>query len=599
MKKYKFFLNYINENRLLFITSNFLSVLSAIFGGLTIGIIIPLLEPNTEGIFSDLNIPFFDRIDNFLTYLNTFSGDSKIRIICLIIVIFSLFEFITMYLTYLISSIIQIRTLENMQTNLINKIKKINLLTFASFEQGKLFAMVVQESKVLSRVLARVVNGIRDTWLLIIFSAALVVVSPVMALSGLFLLGAFANIVNGRLGTMLKKREKSFIESTEVIFGELDETLKSFKSIKASGHEDKHFSRMLDQFKTWRSNEWEVIKVSILPQPVLTLLNSLSIAALLLIGTFLFPDNKNDWLGLMVPFFLFIFRLLPTINSLNTLRIKLKGMTPYIDRFNNFNYISKENEEFHGTEPIESIEKNIVIKNLSFRFSNSDAFSLNNIDLEIEKYKTTAIVGPSGSGKTTLVNLLLGLMTPTEGEILIDGVDINNLDINQYRRTISYVDQETFFFNRSISDNLKWKDDEVSEEEILKVAELADATRFIKDFEEGFETRLGAAGKNLSGGQKQRLAIARALLNDSDFIILDESTSNLDYETEVLVYNSIQELLSEKGLLVIAHRYSTIKNADQIIYMEDGKILEKGDHYELIAKKGKYFDQFNSGGLTV
>ena len=599
MKKYKFFLNYISENRLLFITSNFLSVLSAIFGGLTIGIIIPLLEPNTEGIFSDLNIPFFDRIDNFLTYLNTFSGDSKIRIICLIIVIFSLFEFITMYLTYLISSIIQIRTLENMQTNLINKIKKINLLTFASFEQGKLFAMVVQESKVLSRVLARVVNGIRDTWLLIIFSAALVVVSPVMALSGLFLLGAFANIVNGRLGTMLKKREKSFIESTEVIFGELDETLKSFKSIKASGHEDKHFSRMLDQFKTWRSNEWEVIKVSILPQPVLTLLNSLSIAALLLIGTFLFPDNKNDWLGLMVPFFLFIFRLLPTINSLNTLRIKLKGMTPYIDRFNNFNYISKENEEFHGTEPIESIEKNIVIKNLSFRFSNSDAFSLNNIDLEIEKYKTTAIVGPSGSGKTTLVNLLLGLMTPTEGEILIDGVDINNLDINQYRRTISYVDQETFFFNRSISDNLKWKDDEVSEEEILKVAELADATRFIKDFEEGFETRLGAAGKNLSGGQKQRLAIARALLNDSDFIILDESTSNLDYETEVLVYNSIQELLSEKGLLVIAHRYSTIKNADQIIYMEDGKILEKGDHYELIAKKGKYFDQFNSGGLTV
>ncbi len=236
---------------------------------------------------------------------------------------------------------------------------------------------------------------------------------------------------------------------------------------------------------------------------------------------------------------------------------------------------------------------------MSFRFSNSDAFSLNNIDLEIEKYKTTAIVGPSGSGKTTLVNLLLGLMTPTEGEILIDGVDINNLDINEYRRTISYVDQETFFFNRSISDNLKWKDDEVSEEEILKVAELADATRFIKDFEEGFETRLGAAGKNLSGGQKQRLAIARALLNDSDFIILDESTSNLDYETEVLVYNSIQELLSEKGLLVIAHRYSTIKNADQIIYMEDGKILEKGDHYELIAKKGKYFDQFNSGGLTV
>ena len=538
-------------------------------------------------------------MDNFLLYLNSFSGDTKIRIISLIIVIFSLFEFITMYLTYFISSIIQIRTLETMQTNLITKIKKINLLTFSSFEQGKLFAMTVNESKVLSRVLARIVSGIRDIWLLIIFTSVLIIVSPVMALSGLFLLGAFTNIVNGRLGSLLKKREKSYIKSQENIFGELDETLRSFKSIKASGFEDKHFSRILDKFEKWRKNEWEVMKVNILPQPILTLLNSLSISALLVIGTFLFPNNKNDWLGLMVPFFLFIFRLLPTINSLNTLRIKLKGMTPYIDRFNNFNYISKENEEFHGTEPIESIDRNIVIKNLSFRFSSTDAFSLNNINLEIEKYKTTAIVGPSGSGKTTLVNLLLGLMTPTEGEILIDGVGINKLDINQYRRTISYVDQETFFFNRSISENLKWRDENISEEEILKVAELADATKFIKDFEEGFETRLGAAGKNLSGGQKQRLAIARALLNDSDFIILDESTSNLDYETEVLVYNSIQELLSNKGLLVIAHRYSTIKNADQIVYMEDGKVLETGNHYDLIAKKGKYFDQFNSGGLTV
>jgi len=599
MKNYKFFTDYIKKNKLLFFTSNLLSVISAICGGLSIGIIIPLIEPNTEGVFSDINIGFFSNLDNFLLYLNSFSGDTKIRIISLIIVIFSLFEFITMYLTYFISSIIQIRTLETMQTNLITKIKKINLLTFSSFEQGKLFAMTVNESKVLSRVLARIVSGIRDIWLLIIFTSVLIIVSPVMALSGLFLLGAFTNIVNGRLGSLLKKREKSYIKSQENIFGELDETLRSFKSIKASGFEDKHFSRILDKFEKWRKNEWEVMKVNILPQPILTLLNSLSISALLVIGTFLFPNNKNDWLGLMVPFFLFIFRLLPTINSLNTLRIKLKGMTPYIDRFNNFNYISKENEEFHGTEPIESIDRNIVIKNLSFRFSSTDAFSLNNINLEIEKYKTTAIVGPSGSGKTTLVNLLLGLMTPTEGEILIDGVGINKLDINQYRRTISYVDQETFFFNRSISENLKWRDENISEEEILKVAELADATKFIKDFEEGFETRLGAAGKNLSGGQKQRLAIARALLNDSDFIILDESTSNLDYETEVLVYNSIQELLSNKGLLVIAHRYSTIKNADQIVYMEDGKVLETGNHYDLIAKKGKYFDQFNSGGLTV
>ena len=420
-----------------------------------------------------------------------------------------------------------------------------------------------------------------------------------MAMSGLFLLGAFTNIVNGRLGTRLKKAEKSFVESTEVIFGELDETLKSFKSIKASGYEDKHFSKMLQQFNTWRTNEWEVIKTSILPQPVLTLLNSLSIATLLLIGTFLFPDNKNDWLGLMVPFFLFIFRLLPTINSLNTLRIKLKGMSPYIDRFNHFDLVSKENEEFNGTKPIKSIKYSIEVRDLSFKFTNSDAFSLNNVNLKLEKFKMTAIVGPSGSGKTTLVNLLLGLMTQTDGVILIDDVNLNELDINQYRKTVSYVDQETFFFNRTIMENLKWIEEDANEAQILEAVKLANATEFIKDFEEGFDTKLGAAGKNLSGGQKQRLAIARALLNDSDFIILDESTSNLDYETELLVYKGVENMLKEKGVIVIAHRYSTIKNADKIIYMENGKVLEVGNHDELILKKGNYFKQFTSGGLTI
>ena len=274
-------------------------------------------------------------------------------------------------------------------------------------------------------------------------------------------------------------------------------------------------------------------------------------------------------------------------------------MSPYIDRFNHFDLVSKENEEFNGTKPIKSIKNSIEVRDLSFKFTNSDAFSLNNVNLKLEKFKMTAIVGPSGSGKTTLVNLLLGLMTQTDGVILIDDVNLNELDINQYRKTVSYVDQETFFFNRTIMENLKWIEEDANEAQILEAVKLANATEFIKDFEEGFDTKLGAAGKNLSGGQKQRLAIARALLNDSDFIILDESTSNLDYETELLVYKGVENMLKEKGVIVIAHRYSTIKNADKIIYMENGKVLEVGNHDELILKKGNYFKQFTSGGLTI
>ena len=558
MKKYKFFTNYILKNKTLFVSSNILSVLSAIFGGLTIGIIIPLIEPNTEGIFSDINLGFLGNLDDFLSFLNSFSGDTKIRIICLIIVVFAVLEFITMYATYLISSIIQIRTLKTIQTYLISKTKKINLLTFSSFEQGRLFSMTVNESKVLSRVLARIINGIRDLWLLITFSVVLILVSPVMAISGLFLLGVLTNLVNGRLGNMLKKREKSYLESTELIFSELDETLKSFKSIKASGYEDDHFKRILNQFEKWRKNEWEVLKISILPQPILNLLNSLSIASLLFIGTILFPDNKNDWLGLMIPFFLFIFKLLPTVNSLNSLRIKLKGVAPYLDRFHNFELISADNEEFSGNQSISEIKDSIEIKNLSFNFNNSDSFSLKDINIIFRKHKMTSIVGPSGSGKTTLVNLLLGLMSHNSGEILIDGKDIKDLDINQYRKKISYVEQDTFFFNRTISENLNWQNRTINKDDLIEASKLSSAIEFIENFEKGFETKLGAGGSELSGGQKQRLAITRAFLNNSDFIILDESTSNLDYASELDVYKNIEPMLDTKGLIVIAHRYSTI-----------------------------------------
>tara|TARA_Y100001958_G_scaffold158902_1_gene158314 strand:- start:6279 stop:8078 length:1800 start_codon:yes stop_codon:yes gene_type:complete len=597
MKKYKFFTNYILKNKTLFVFSNILSVLSAIFGGLTIGIIIPLIEPNTEGIFSDINLGFLGNLDDFLSFLNSFSGDTKIRIICLIIVVFAVLEFITMYATYLISSIIQIRTLKTIQTYLISKTKKINLLTFSSFEQGRLFSMTVNESKVLSRVLARIINGIRDLWLLITFSVVLILVSPVMAISGLFLLGVLTNLVNGRLGNLLKKREKSYVESTELIFSELDETLKSFKSIKASGYEDDHFKRILNQFEEWRKNEWEVLKISILPQPILNLLNSLSIASLLFIGTILFPDNKNDWLGLMIPFFLFIFKLLPTVNSLNSLRIKLKGVAPYLDRFHNFELISADNEEFSGNKSISEIKNSIEIKNLSFNFNNSDSFSLKDINIIFRKHKMTSIVGPSGSGKTTLVNLLLGLMSHNSGEILIDGKDIKDLDINQYRKKISYVEQDTFFFNRTISENLNWQNRTINKDDLVEASKLSSAIEFIEDFEKGFETKLGAGGSELSGGQKQRLAITRAFLDNSDFIILDESTSNLDYTSELDVYKNIEPMLETKGLIVIAHRYSTIKNSDLIIFIDSGRILEMGTHDELLTKKGAYYNQLKSGEL--
>ena len=184
---------------------------------------------------------------------------------------------------------------------------------------------------------------------------------------------------------------------------------------------------------------------------------------------------------------------------------------------------------------------------------------------------------------------------------------VNKGQLHQYKKIIpdgknlgikiSYVEQDTFFFNRTISENLNWQNRTINKDDLVEASKLSSAIEFIEDFEKGFETKLGAGGSELSGGQKQRLAITRAFLDNSDFIILDESTSNLDYTSELDVYKNIEPMLETKGLIVIAHRYSTIKNSDLIIFIDSGRILEMGTHDELLTKKGAYYNQLKSGEL--
>jgi ATP-binding cassette, subfamily B, bacterial HlyB/CyaB len=241
----------------------------------------------------------------------------------------------------------------------------------------------------------------------------------------------------------------------------------------------------------------------------------------------------------------------------------------------------------------------LSFQQVTFRYNpESDRNTLENITFEVLPGQTVAIVGRSGSGKTTLGKLLLGLYPVTGGRILVDGHDVNSVTKASLRRQVGVVDQETFLFGGSIRENITLAYPSATTEEIREAARLAGADLFINDLPLKYETPIGEGGGMISGGQRQRLAIARALLGNPRLLILDEATSSLDTESEHIIQTNLNTILKDRTTLVIAHRLSTVRNADLILVLDRGVLIEQGTHEELMARRGQYF-YLNQQQLTA
>lgn len=262
-----------------------------------------------------------------------------------------------------------------------------------------------------------------------------------------------------------------------------------------------------------------------------------------------------------------------------------------LDRTQELMNMTEEDDPEVRTEQIQSIDGHIQFKNVSFSYEESKEV-LHNISFEASSGSVTALVGSSGSGKSTIAGLAATFLNPTEGQVLLDGKDLAKVNLSSYRKHLGVVLQDDFLYEGTIRENILFPRPNASESELLEAVEGAYVNEFTDRFEDGLDTVIGERGVKLSGGQRQRISIARALLAKPEVIILDEATSNLDTESESFIQKSLAVLMKNRTTFVIAHRLSTIQQADQILVVEEGNIVERGKHEELIASKGRYYELF-------
>lgn len=322
--------------------------------------------------------------------------------------------------------------------------------------------------------------------------------------------------------------------------------------------------------------------------PVNEVLNVIAIVLLVIAGRFIFTGNLEEFSSTILTYLFILTRMLPSIGQLYGARNQIANTSASVQNLES--YLDRDNKPImaSGQQKFAGVQHDIQFKSLWFRYPQSDQWNLQNIDMTLPKGKTLALVGSSGAGKSTIADLLVRFYDPTKGCIEIDGIDLREFSAEQYRRKIGIVSQDTFLFNTSVRENIKYGYPDATDEAVFQAAKLANASEFISDLPYGFDTKIGDRGVMLSGGQRQRLSIARALLQNPEILILDEATSALDTVSERLVQEALEKLSQNRTTLVIAHRLSTVQKADKIVVLEKGEIVEIGNHQTLLEQGGHY-----------
>lgn len=534
--------------------------------------------------------------NNLYFYIQNFIIEYSASTALLVIGLFLAFMTFLKTGAYFLSSatIIPIRTgiVRDIRNQLYQKINSLSLGFFSEERKGDILARMsgdVQEVE--NSIMSSLDMLFKNPILIISYFAALVVISWQLTLFTIVFVPCFGWFM-GVVGRKLKAKSTEAQSLWSDTMSMVEETLGGLRIIKAFCAEEKmnkSFAKVNGEYRD------HIMRVNIRQQmahPMSEFLGTILIVIVLWFGGILVLDYGRIDGPTIIFYLVMLYSIINPLKDFSKATYNIPKGLASMDRIDKILRAEVEIKDKEKPEHIAEFKHQIEFRHVSFAYtdhnSNELVYVLKDINLVIPKGKTIALVGQSGSGKSTMVDLIPRYYDVQEGEVLIDGINVKDIAVHDLRQLMGNVNQEAILFNASFKDNIRFGKTDATDEEIANAAKIANAYDFIMQSEHGFDTNIGDRGGRLSGGQRQRVSIARAILKNPPILILDEATSALDTESERLVQDALEKLMKTRTTIAVAHRLSTIKHADEICVLHEGKIVERGSHEELISKNGYY-----------
>jgi len=556
----------------------FLGGFVALLEGIGLGFIYPIIEVAQADGPVDSGGPV---LGTFISVYQFVGVPFELEFLLLGVALAMTFRFVMSFITAWLKAILAREYEKNLRKRAFDRALDAEVGYFDDEGSDDVLNAIITETRYSGKVIEKAVVAMETTFLVLMYFAVMFYIAPGMTILAIVLLGSITLLIRFVVEPAVTVGTR-VAEANEKVQETVQAGTQGIRDVKLFGLSDEVFETFNNAVNRFARSEVSMSRNRSAVQNFYELSAALMIFVLIYVG-FVFTGLQLGELGV---FLIAMFQLAPRVSRLNSQLYNLEGHIAHLIRTQDFLDELDQRLEEHGDRSVDAVEE-IEVEDVHFSYGDDEKV-LDGISFDVEKSEFIAFVGQSGAGKSTIVALLARLYDPDAGIIRADGTPIEEFDLQEWRERIAVVRQQPFIFNDTLEKNITVGNRDASRQKVKRVCEIAQVTEFLNELPEGYDSDLGDEGVRLSGGQRQRVALARALLKNADFLVLDEATSDLDSNLERKVQESIESMDQEYGIIAIAHRLSTVKNADQIYTVEDGSIVEEGTHGELLSADGPY-----------